>query len=198
MVRKNSALSFVFVLILCFYCLAACGKEDEPENNSISTESDVQDIDSIKGTDYDTGIVKVSVPEGWNAFDVRKPMSDGSKETDPNFLSIVKGEKNHVLYCNILIGYYGTRDTGLEFDRGFYENIAEITPFEAAGYSWTGFDCEDKMSGSKYTIIEGKKDDKSIKVTVKKTDGYNNSEIEFYDKDVQHIINSIEIRPSFE
>lgn len=193
MVRKNSALSFVFVLILCFYCLAACGKKDKFEEESKSTVSDVQDIDSNKGTIYDTGIIKVSVPEGWNAFDVHKPMSDDPEETDPNSLSIVKGEKNNMLYCSVTISFFGTRDTLMEKDRGFYENVVDITPFDAAGYSWTGFDCEYKASGSKYTIIEGKKGDNNVQIKIKKTDDNNNSEIDFYDKDVQHIINSIVI-----
>ena len=72
--------------------------------------------------------------------------------------------------------------------KDFYENPVDIAPFEAAGYKWTGYECE--SLGYRYTIIEGEKGEEHLQVVVLKNAG--EQTINFDDEDVQFIINSIE------
>ena len=145
---------------------------------------------SEKSLSYDTGVIKVSIPEGWLAIDVHDIWSDDPNAIDPDQLQIAKGatSKDDLWGCCYLQINYSGPGTIMASAKDYYDNVVDIAPFEAAGYSWTGYECE--SMGYKYTIIEGKKGEEQLQVAVLKNSG--DKTINFEDEDVQFIINSIE------
>ena len=144
----------------------------------------------MTGTPHDTGVIKVSVPDGWLAIDVHDMWSDDPNAIDKEQLQIAKGatSKDDLWgHCYIQINY-SAPGTIIASAKSYYDNPVDIAPFEAAGYSWTGYECE--SMGYKYTIIEGKKGEEQLQVAVLKNAG--EQTINFDDEDVQFIINSIE------
>lgn len=187
MKKMKKVFAIMLVLALSVCCLTACGKDDDKKSDSGKTEDTKKEM---TGTPHDTGIIKVSVPEGWLAIDVHDMWSDDPEAKDPKQLQIAKGatSKDDLWgHCYIQINYYAPTTT-FASAKSYYENPVDIEPFEAAGYKWTGYECD--SLGYKYTIIEGEKGEEHLQVAVLKNAG--EQTINFDDEDVQFIIKSIE------
>ena len=189
MKKFKKALAIMFVLAFGVCSLTACGKDDDKKSDS-GSGTKTEAPKEITGTPHDTGVIKVSVPEGWLAIDVHDMWSDDPNAIDPDQLQIAKGatSKDDLWGCCYLQINYSGPGTIMASAKDYYDNVVDIAPFEAAGYSWTGYECE--SMGYKYTIIEGKKGEEQLQVAVLKNSG--DKTINFEDEDVQYIINSIE------
>ena len=189
MKKFKKALAVVLTVALGACCLTACGKDDDKKSDS-GSGSKTEAPKEMTGTPHDTGVIKVSVPDGWLAIDVHDMWSDDPNAIDKEQLQIAKGatSKDDLWgHCYIQINY-SAPGTIMASAKSYYDNPVDIAPFEAAGYSWTGYECE--SMGYKYTIIEGKKGEEQLQVAVLKNAG--EQTINFDDEDVQFIINSIE------
>ena len=78
-------LAVVLTVALGICCLTACGKDDKKDSDKTEAPKE------MTGTPHDTGVIKVSVPDGWLAIDVHDMWSDDPNAIDKEQLQIAKG-----------------------------------------------------------------------------------------------------------
>lgn len=178
---------------------AACGGNSSNENNTSkdSANSTMSVAESskpeIKTESYDTGAIKVSVPEGWKAIPVQAYDSEQSGGNDKNQLMVYKTEDVDYYFSDpgITIKYApNTTYMNMDWDK-LYTDVKEIKATKIGEYTWEGIDATNSM-GNRFTLIHTTEGDGYISLTV--FTEINDKKISFDDEDVQTIIKSLEIK----
>ncbi len=193
--RKMKRFAALALTVVMGLSLVACGKDDDKKDsgsnggNETATEAQAE----VKTTVVDTGEIKAVVPEGWTGLQVHDMFSDDPEAKDPEQLQIIKGgtTAEDAWKCNFIQVYYSAPGKELASAKDFYEDAKDIEPFEKGGYSWTGYTCS--SMGYEYTIIEGKKGEESLQLSILTKNG--EQTISFDDTDVQFIIENITTTP---
>ena len=196
MIKKNrvkKGLVLALIMVSSAFCLTACGKDKKTSGSGSGGGNTVTTEAKSVGIPKDTGIIKVLVPDGWKAFDVKDMWAEEENALDPKQLQIYKGaetETDMFGKCGMNINYYPPGTTFVSA-KSFYDDVKDIDSFEKAGYSWSGYTCS--SAGYEYTILEGNKGEEDLQVSIITKAGDNTMSID--DEDVQSILDSIETTP---
>lgn len=137
MMKKLFALMLAILMLMS---LAACGGEEGGKK--------------AEPTEYNAGNVKVMVPGGWKAFQVKDIFGDDPNGADPDKINVVKGGKSEtdLFTCPyIQISHNDPSVTMVPPTKDFYDNAEDLDPITAGGMTWTGFQAE--SLGSKIAIL---------------------------------------------
>ncbi len=143
---------------------------------------------------YDTGVISVLVPEGWQGYHGADVFNEFKENGDPNKIHVGKGVKDELeLYFYPRIDIYFRDSLFSDFElnmmKNVYEKVEEIEPIQLANFIWTGF----TASSMDYPYVFLFADDGSNALQVAILLENNNKKITINDEDVQLILNSIVI-----
>lgn len=136
-------------------------------------------------TDYDNGVIRVTVPEGWLAF---CGTDSGGCET-PKKLHIYKDAVSPLdifTRAGITVCFYG-RDEILLPSKWFYDDACDIEPFECGDKLWQGYTCS--SFGFPYTMLDTRVGEVTFQVMILKKNGEH--EISLKDDDVRTVLESL-------
>ena len=142
-------------------------------------------VSGMKLGQFDSGIIKIAVPDGWMAF----CGSDSGGKATPKKVHIYKDARRETdifIRAGITICYFGKQDYYLS-PKSFYDNVVDIEPFTLGAYTWNGYTCT--SLGYPYTMLEAKHDGCVFQVMILEKNGEH--EISLADEDVQAILESI-------
>lgn len=142
----------------------------------------------MRGELFDSGVIRVLVPEGWGCF--LGIDSDGAPSERK--LHVYKGaEKETDIFtkAGITVSYFG-RDFIYFSPKPFYDEVCDIDPVTMGERIFSGFKC--KSLGYPYTMLEWSDKGSTLQIMILEENG--DSRISLDDGDVGEILSSIEIK----
>ncbi len=143
---------------------------------------------------YDTGIISVRVPEGWQGYHGADFFNEYDEKGNPNTIHVGKGAKEELeLFSSprIDINFKDTLFSTFELDimKKAYDNVEDIDPITLDNFTWSGY----KASSMDYPYIFLFADDGVNALHVAILLKNNDKSIAIDDQDVLYILESIKI-----
>lgn len=134
---------------------------------------------------FDSGRLRVSVPEGWMAF----CGTDSGGKVTPKKVHIYKGialASEMFTHAGITVCFFDRGDRYLS-PKAFYDDVADIAPFSLGSFTWSGYTCT--SLGYPYTMLDARRDGCVLQVMMLMKNGEH--EISAEEADVRCILESL-------
>ncbi|MBQ1985103.1 MAG: hypothetical protein II230_02210 [Clostridia bacterium] len=136
---------------------------------------------------FDSGCIRVAVPEGWMAFfGIDSECRTTQKKV--HIFKDAKLETDIFTHAGITICFFNRQDYYLS-PKFIYDNVEDMEAFTLGAYTWNGYTCT--SLGYPYTMLEAKHDGCVFQVMILMKNGEH--EVSLNDADVRSIIESISI-----